>query len=103
MKALGLGILLLTAAFTMNSAVAADDDRPLGVDEQNWLPISDKFGFVVVAEKSERSGPGSRQVLLADPARVSADLMPPKKGYFVIKTKAGWQRVVISDVSEVAG
>lgn len=104
MKAFRICAVLLAAMFTAHAAFAADvDDRPVGVEAQDWLPISERLGFVVVAEKDARTIPGSRQVLLADPERVSADLMPPKKGYFVIKTKAGWQRVVVSDLSEVAG
>lgn len=104
MKARRVCILLFAAIFPLHAAFAADEnDRPVGVEAQNWLPITDRLGFVVVAGKEVRGGPGSRQLLLADPERVSADLMPPKKGYFVIRTKAGWQRVVISDLSELTG
>lgn len=104
MKLLRVCALLIVATYATHSAFAAEDaDRPAGVDAQHWLPISDGFGFVVVAEPKAHITPGSRQVLIADPERVSADLMPPKKGYFVIKTKAGWQRVVMADLSESAG
>jgi len=101
-------ILLALICATLASPVsfAADDtaDRPAGVEAKNWLPISDRLGFVVVPEKDwPRIIGGSRQVLLADPDRVSANLQPPKKGYFVIKTEAGWQRVVVAEPSELAG
>lgn len=104
MKAFSLYAALLVATLAMPAVLAADDnDRPAGVEAHNWLPISDRLGFVVVAEKRDRIIIAPSQVLLADPARVSAELMPPQKGYFVIKTKAGWQRVVVADLSESAG
>lgn len=104
MKLLRICAFLFAVTFVGHSGFAVEDaDRPAGVEPQHWLPISEGFGFVVVAERAAPITPGSRQVLIADPERVSADLMPPKKGYFAIKTKAGWQRVVISDLSEVAG
>jgi hypothetical protein len=103
MNAFRICIVVLAALFTVHAAFAADEnDRPNGIEAHNWLPISDRLGFVVLAEKEGRLIQGSRQVLIADPERVSAGLMPPKKGYFVIKTKAGWQRVVVSDLPEVA-
>jgi hypothetical protein len=104
MKALNICAAFLAAMFATHAVLAADDnDRPAGVEAQHWLPISDRLGFVVMAEKDNRIISGSRQVLLADPERVSSELMPPKKGYFVIRTKAGWQRVVVADLSERAG
>ena len=104
MKSFRICAVVLAATFTAHAALSADaHDRPAGVEAQDWLPISERLGFVVVAEKGAHVVSGSRQVLLADPERVSAELMPPKKGYFVIKTNAGWQRVVVSDLSDVVG
>ncbi|HKU13604.1 MAG TPA: hypothetical protein VJQ52_04360 [Steroidobacteraceae bacterium] len=98
-------ILLVFICIALASPVtfAADDtDRPAGVDAKNWLPISDRLGFVVVPEKNwPPIVGGSRQVLLADPDRVSANLQPPKKGYFVIRTETGWQRIVVAAPSEL--
>ena len=95
---------LIFAAAMIPQASLATDDRPAGVEAKNWLPISDRLGFVVEAEKEwPRIIGGSREVLLADPDAVSAELQPPKKGYFVIKTEAGWQRVVVSAPTELAG
>jgi hypothetical protein len=106
MKAFAVCALMLVSTFAADVATAADDsDRPDGVEASHWLPISAGFGFVVMAKNDgPLGGPGgSKQVLLADPERVSADLMPPKKGYFVIKTKTGWQRLVVSDPAELGG
>lgn len=104
MKASILFALVVAASAVIPQASFAADDRPVGVEAKNWLPISDRLGFVVETEKEwPRIIGGSREILLADPDRVSAELQPPKKGYFVIKTEAGWQRVVASDPSKLAG
>jgi hypothetical protein len=72
MKASIVCAAFLAAPLAIHAVLAADDnDRPAGVEAQHWLPISDRLGFVVMAEK-DRIIPGSRQVLLADPERVSA-------------------------------
>lgn len=98
-------LVLICAILASPVSLAADDaDRPAGVEAQNWLPISVRPAFVVVPENDRPHIAGaSRQVLLADPGRVSANLQPPKKGYFVIKTEAGWLRVVVAEPSELAG
>jgi hypothetical protein len=89
--------LLVATMLSQSVSFAADEgDRPAGVESKDWMPISERFGFVVVSEKDlPRAVGGSRQLLLADPDRLSAELQPPKKGYFVIKTQTGWQRVVV--------
>lgn len=105
MKALVASLLIVAATISVSLANAADSsDRPAGIEAQNWIPISDRLGFVVV-DKAERfpAATGSRQLLIAPPENVSADLMPPKKGYFVVKTQNGWQRLVVSEPSELVG
>lgn len=73
-------------------------DRPTTVDSKDWIKISDGFGFVVVEATDRPEGTTtSQQLLLADPSTVSAEHMPPKKGYFVIRTAAGWQPVVLTE------
>jgi hypothetical protein len=103
MKASILFALTVAVALTALPTLAAEERaRPVGVEAKNWLPISDRFGFVIVTEKEwPPNVGGSREVLLADPERVSAHLQAPKKGYFVIKTEAGWQRVLVSEPSEL--
>jgi hypothetical protein len=105
MKASILFAVVVSAMLAAVPSFAADaSERPVGVEAKNWLPISDRLGFVVVPEKEwPRIVGGSRELLLADPDRVSANLQPPKKGYFVIKTEAGWQRIVVSAPADVAG
>ena len=96
MKTLILFMIVLASVLPASGALAADaSNRPAGVAEHNWILLSDRLGFVVVTPKdSTRIAPGA---LLAPPEAVSAEHMPPKKGYFVIRTPTGWQRLVISD------
>jgi hypothetical protein len=50
-------ILLVLICAILASAVsfAADDaERPAGVEAENWLPISDRLGFVVVPVAARR-------------------------------------------------
>ena len=99
-----VAFVFATVSATHASFAADHEDRPAGVEAQHWLPVSDRLGFVIVPEKHwPPAVGGSRELLLADPDGVSADLQPPKKGYFVIKTEAGWQRVVVAAPSELAG
>jgi len=90
---LALGAIALTV---LVASAAEQQDRPAGVEEQHWIAISDRFGFVVQEARAEPGGNSSRQILIAPPDVVSAVLMPPTKGYFVVKTPMGWRRVVIA-------
>lgn len=90
-------LIAATVLFATQVASGSDQaDRPTGVVERNWVQISPQFGFVI-DEKREPTGNQSRQVLIAPPDSVSAELMPPAKGYFVVKTSGGWRRIVIAE------
>jgi hypothetical protein len=103
MKALASFMIVLSSVLLASATLAADEsDRPAGVAAHNWILISDRLGFVVVKPKDSPIL-GTTSVLLAPPESVSAEHMPPKKGYFVIRTPNGWQRLVISEPSERAG
>jgi hypothetical protein len=97
-----LVVLLLTLLASAAPAVEPSD-RPDHVDARQWIRISEGFGFVVVEQPGTPQGAQSRQLLLADPSKVSAQHMPPKKGYFVIRTSAGWQPVVITEPTLARG
>ena len=93
----GLAALVL-AAYAVVAAEEQDRPaRPEGVLERNWIQISERFGFVVDEKAVWPSANSSRQILIAPPDVVSAEHMPPAKGYFVLKTPLGWRRVVIAD------
>ena len=78
---------ILAMALTVSPFVHSSDapDRPPGVAKDAWVPINDHVGFVVVpyAKEPVRISP---QVLL---------LTPPISGYFMLKSRSGWTRMVI--------
>jgi hypothetical protein len=53
------------------------------VEERDWIPVSDKMGFVVTS--SHPFPPGN--VMLA----------PPTEGYFMVHTGNVWQRLTVKD------
>jgi hypothetical protein len=91
MKAIAASLLILAFVLAVHFASGASNpDRPAGVDAQNWIPVSDKMGFVVT---TPQSAPGAlmtkdRQPLL---------LTPPAEGFFMVRTGNVWQRLVIQD------
>ena len=103
MKVLATSILIVTVTVTACIAAAANEtDRPPGVQERHWIFISDRLGFVVTEKPTTPSSGQSREILLAPPDGLSAELMPPMKGYFVVKTQAGWRRIVMSEPTDPA-
>lgn len=95
MKTLITLVLIVAAILTTHLVTAAGrDDRPHGVEKTHWIAISERFGFVVAAKTPMADASLSRQILGAPPDVLSADLRPPLKGYFVVKTEAGWRRLV---------
>lgn len=103
MKASIALLVLLAGVIVPQSQAAEPNARPAGVEARNWISISDGFGFVVVEQAQRPLGNQSGQLLLADPGKLSAQHMPPKKGYFVIRTRAGWQPVVVTEPVQASG
>jgi hypothetical protein len=91
-----LAIAAIACVATIAQAVD-QADRPAGIGEKDWIQISERLGFVLDQPGIQPGANQSRQVLIAPPDRVSAELLPPAKGYFVVKTPGGWQRIVISE------
>jgi hypothetical protein len=95
MKTLITLVLIVAAILTTHLVTAAGPgDRPHDVEETHWIPISERFGFVVAPKTPMADARLSRQILVAPPEVLSAEHMPPLKGYFVVKTEAGWRRLV---------
>jgi hypothetical protein len=88
MKAIAATLLILVSVLAVHFATGASaGDRPAGVTERNWVPVSEKMGFVVTTP--EIHAPiADRQILL---------LTPPAEGYFMVRTEFGWQRITIKD------
>jgi hypothetical protein len=91
MKAVAASLLVLGTVLTIHFANGASSpDRPAGVDAQNWIPVSDKMGFVVTTPQLP---PGA----LVTTDRQPLLLAPPAEGYFMVRTGNGWQRITIKD------
>jgi hypothetical protein len=84
-------LLILASVLAIHFANGASSpDRPAGVNVQNWIPVSDKMGFVVTTPQSV---PGA----LVTTDRQPLLLAPPAEGYFMVRSGIGWQRITIKD------
>ena len=91
-------VAFVTMLFVATIALAIDQaDRPAGIAKEDWIQISERLGFVLDEQAAQPAANQSRQILIAPPGRVSAELMPPAKGYFVVKTSEGWRRIAIAE------
>jgi hypothetical protein len=91
MKTIAASLLVLASVLTIYFANGASSpDRPAGVDAQNWIPVSDRMGFVVTTPQSVTGAlvTTDQQPLL---------LMPPAEGYFIMHTGNVWQRITLKD------
>jgi hypothetical protein len=89
MKAIAASLLILSTVLAIHFANgAAPPDRPAGVDAQNWIPVSDKMGFVVTTPRVFPMPMPDRQVLF---------LTAPAEGYFMVHRGNTWQRIVIQN------
>jgi hypothetical protein len=87
MKTVAAVFLICASLLAIHSAVgAAGTDRPAGVAAQNWIPINDKLGFVVMPPATYPVATPDKQPLL---------LTPAASGYFMARSGAGWQRLII--------
>jgi hypothetical protein len=88
---------LVAALFVAAIALANElPDRPAGISKEHWIPISERLGFVL-EQAVQPSANQSRQILIAPPEHVSAELLPPAKAYFVVKTTEGWRRLAMAE------
>jgi hypothetical protein len=89
MKPIAAALLILSTVLTIHFALGASPpDRPAGVEERDWIPVSDKMGFVVTTPHTYPLAPLDKQPLL---------LAPPAEGYFMVHTGNTWQRLTIKD------
>ncbi|HEY7639524.1 MAG TPA: hypothetical protein VH814_07340 [Steroidobacteraceae bacterium] len=99
MKTLAVFGFIAAALVAAHLVIAAgQSDRPSSVAEAHWVPISERFGFVI-----EPTGPATRAQ--AGPPylpALPAELMPPLRGYFVVKTATGWRRLAVVDPAELS-
>jgi hypothetical protein len=89
MKAIAAALLILASVLAVHFALGASSpDRPANLNAENWIPVSDKMGFVVTTPHAFPMPVRDKQPLL---------LAPPAEGYFMVRTGNGWQRIIINN------
>ncbi len=83
---IAIAVVSLTAAAVVSGQTTSS--RPQGGVAKQWIPISDKLGFVVLPSASIGSGSADPDVLL---------VKPPVEGYFMLKDNSGRSRVAIAE------
>ena len=93
---IGTAVIAAFATFALMQAVGAEaPNRPPGVSADEWTPINDSVGVVLVQ--------GMIPVGVQPPARVGtvpmngAALISPVSGYLMVKRGRTWQRLVVID------
>ena len=101
--------LAAAAEPTERTAFGADTgDRPIGVEARDWIPVSEKLGFVVVSTvgNPKVNYPNAPQGERALPLLRGVTPPVPAAGYFMVRTIDGWRRLVVmtpADLAAVAG
>jgi len=89
---ISLAALLLISSF--NSFSADPPNRPAGVTAEEWVPVSDRLGIVLVpppaASREPLNAPISPTALL-----MLRPLKPAVGGYFMVRGASGWVRLVV--------
>jgi hypothetical protein len=81
-----VAVISLTGVAVVSGQMAPN--RPQGVSEKQWVPISDRLGFVVLPSAAIAAGSADPDVLM---------VKPPVEGYFMVKDNSGWSRVAIAE------
>ena len=87
---ISLATLLLASSLTTFSA--APSDRPAGVTAEEWVPVSDRLGIVLVPPPAASREPLKMPIA---PTALILPLKPAVGGYFMVKGASGWVRLVV--------
>lgn len=93
-------LAVLVAMFSACAFGAEPADRPIGIEAKDWIPVSDKLGFVVVG----MAEPALRIIQQPDSRLLLNKVAPeaPVAGYFMIKAENGWCRLVVLTPADIA-
>ena len=95
-----IATLCATLLFSLCALGAEPTNRPIGVEAENWIPLTDSLGFVVVATTEPAipliGATASRELLLN---KVSPE--PPAAGYFMVKSGDDWRLLVVMTPAEI--
>jgi len=87
MKAFVASLVLFATAVGLSSALGAGaPDRPPGVAAEDWVPMGARVGLVIVRSDSSSVGAADRTGLF---------VQPPVQGYFMVKGRDRWSRLVV--------
>ena len=82
-----VGVVAIPHAFGERAAT-----RPPGVPANNWVPINEQFGIVLVSPGPSDAPP---QVVTGDPRVLMVG--PASNGYFMVRRGNVWTRLSISE------
>jgi hypothetical protein len=88
MVMIGIAAVVVSLAGVAIVSGQTAPNRPQGVSEKQWIPLSDRLGFVVLPSAAIASGSADPDVLM---------VKPPVEGYFMVKENSGWSRVAITE------
>jgi hypothetical protein len=81
-----LGVVAIPHALGQHEAA-----RPPGVPADNWVPISEQFGIVLVS----RGPRDAKPQVLADPQSLLP--LPASSGYFMVRRGSVWTRLSVAE------
>jgi hypothetical protein len=87
---ISLAALLLISS--LNSFSAAPSNRPTGVSAEEWVPVSDRVGIVLVQPPAASAEPMNNPV---SPTVLLRLLRPALGGYFMVRGAGGWVRLIV--------
>lgn len=92
-------VTILLVAISYAAVSASTVDRPSGIDERDWIAVTDRLGLVLISNGSpvevsnEYSGPQhrpDRKLLMVRPAT----------GYFMVRSPGGWTRLQLVEATQ---
>lgn len=87
---LALTLTTVVGASALLSHADTIPDMPGGVAYKDWIPLTDKMGFVIVHYQSD-----SKSTPMAIPDKHVTLMAGPTPGYFVVRGPTGWVRVAV--------
>jgi hypothetical protein len=91
-------VVAVVATFALMQAVGANaPDRPPGVSADEWAPINDSLGVVLVQGMIPIDATHAQTPRAAILPFNGAALVSPVSGYLMVKRGHTWQRLVVID------
>jgi hypothetical protein len=91
-------VVTLLLIVSLSTFPADPPNRPMGVAAEDWVPVGDRLGIVLVPPPAALDDPaaGSQPVIISIPkTALLLPLKPPVGGYFMVRGNKGWVRLVV--------